>query len=439
MTYDFLPRVDAALFLLAGDPPISEAELSFLRDVRKFVEKIFFIQNKVDYLDEAEREESMAFSKQVIEETLGANSVVIHPLSAKKALLGKVRGDEALLKGSFLPQFENTLNNFLTKEKGKIFLRAILKGAQKRLNEEAVSQKIELQAIATPLKDLEEKIRLFRKELETIQEEKRDNDYFFEAETKRLIDRVDHEIKELKDRQLPALMEELRKTADEKEELDVKTYVETLEKTLNEGIVRAFDEWITRQEASLNKEYARIPKKFSDRTNEIIDRLLETSAQLFGIELERISGDEVLKEERGFYYLMGDRPKFFDLEGAIDFFSRSVLPKGLSRGHARKKILKKLPERIDANCGRVKADFSRRIRESFLKFRYDLNQKIDATAASIETALERAMELKKVNTEEVKKRKTILVSRLEKIEAHFREIEALLDEINRESTPFYKT
>ncbi|MBW1659981.1 MAG: hypothetical protein JRJ48_05750, partial [Deltaproteobacteria bacterium] len=113
MTYDFLPRVDAALFLLAGDPPISEAELSFLRDVRKFVEKIFFIQNKVDYLDEAEREESMAFSKQVIEETLGANSVVIHPLSAKKALLGKVRGDEALLKGSFLPQFENTLNNFL--------------------------------------------------------------------------------------------------------------------------------------------------------------------------------------------------------------------------------------------------------------------------------------------------------------------------------------
>jgi len=234
-------------------------------------------------------------------------------------------------------------------------------------------------------------------------------------------------------------MEELRKTADEKEELDVKTYVETLEKTLNEGIVRAFDEWITHQEEILNEEYARISKKFSDRTNEIIDRLLETSAQLFGIELERISGDEVLKEERGFYYLMGDRPKFFDLEGAIDFFSRSVLPKGLSRVHARKKILKKLPERIDANCGRVKADFSRRIRESFLKFRYDLNQKIDATAASIETALERAMELKKVNTEEVKKRKTILVSRLEKIEAHFREIEALLDEINRESTPFYKT
>lgn len=431
MTYDFLPHVDAALFLLAGDPPISEAELAFLRDVRKFVDKIFFIQNKVDYLDEDEREESMAFSKQVIEEALGTDSVVIHPLSAKKALSGKTEGNAEMLRESFLPEFERTLNEFLMKEKGKIFLVSVLKGIKKLLNEETVSLKIELKAIATPVKDLEEKIALFREQLETIQAEKRDNAYFFEAEAKRLIDRVDRDVKELKERQLPALLEKLKKASEDYEDLDVKSYVDKLEESLNEGIVHAFDEWITRQEESLNKEYARISRKFSDRTNEIIDSLLEASAKLFGIQLERVSGDEAIKEERRFYYLMGDRPKFFDLEGAIDFFSRSVLPKGLSRGHARKKIFKKLPERIDANCGRVKADFTLRIRESFMNFRYELNQKIDATAASIQTALERAMDMKKVNAEDVKKRETVLAARLGSVNRLNADVTGLMEEITR--------
>ncbi len=431
MTYDFLPHVDAALFLLAGDPPISEAELSFLRDIRKFVEKIFFIQNKVDYLDEAEREESMNFSKQVIEEVLGRDSIMIYPLSAKKALLGKIRGDKRMLEESFLPEFERDLNNFLMKEKGKVFLTSILRGTQKLLGDEIVSQKIELKAIATPLKDLEEKIVLFKKQLENIQAEKRDNGYFFEAEAKRLIDRVDYEVRELKERQLPTLLEELRKTAEEKKNLDLKQYVETLEETLNGGIVRAFDDWITRQEEALNQEYAKISKKFSDRANEIIDSLLEASARLFGIRLERVSGEEAIKEDSRFYYLMGDRPKFFDLEGAIDFFSRSVLPRGFSRNYALKKILKKLPERIDANCGRVKADFTMRIRESFMQFRYELNQKIDTTATSIEKALKRAMDMKKVSTEEVKHREVELNARLEKVNALNSAVNTLHEEINR--------
>ncbi len=432
MTYDFLPHVDAALFLLAGDPPISEAELSFLKDIRKFVEKIFFIQNKVDYLDAAEREESLAFSKKVIEETLGGNSVVIHPLSAKKALLGKIRGDDALLAESYLPGFERTLNDFLMREKGKVFLASILKGARKHIGDEIVSLKVELKAIATPLKDLEEKISLFGEQLRKIQEEKRDNGYFFEAETKRLIDMFDRDLWELKERQLPALMAELEETARKNQDLNVKDYVDILEKVLNDGIVRTFDAWITRQEEHLNKEYSRISQKFSDRANEIIDSLLEVSARLFGIRLERVQGEETIQEDTRLYYLMGDRPKFFDLEGAIDFFSRSVLPKGFSRGHALKKILKKLPDRIDANCGRVKADFTLRIRESFMQFRYDLNQKIDATADSIEKALERAMDLKQVSAETVKERKTALVARLDEALRLNTDVSELMNEITGE-------
>ena len=71
--------------------------------------------------------------------------------------------------------------------------------------------------------------------------------------------------------------------------------------------------------------------------------------------------------------------------------------------------MKKLPERIDANCGRVRADFMHRIRESFFNFRWTLNSKIDATASSIQKALEQAVEMQKSGAaEKQKKLKTLM-------------------------------
>ena len=66
-------------------------------------------------------------------------------------------------------------------------------------------------------------------------------------------------------------------------------------------------------------------------------------------------------------------------------------------------LQKKLPEKIDMNCGRVRWDFTNRIKQSFLKFRWDLNLKIDATEEGISRAIDKAIDLKKASTAEVKK------------------------------------
>ena len=51
-----LGECDAALFVLSADPPITEVEVKYLRDVQKLIPKLFFILNKVDLLDESERD-----------------------------------------------------------------------------------------------------------------------------------------------------------------------------------------------------------------------------------------------------------------------------------------------------------------------------------------------------------------------------------------------
>ena len=424
MTYNFLPKVDAALFLLAVDPPISQSELDFLKDVKQYVHKIFFIQNKIDYMDEEERQESMLFSKKVLEEALGKDEIKIFPLSAKWALEGKVTGDEQKLRESCLPEFDKTLSSFLMKEKAQVFLNSVIQSARKLLTDEEFAVKLKLKAIATPLKDLEEKIKLFEEQLENIQQEKHDNSYLFEAEIKRLMDQLDREIERMQQKHLPKLLEELKQTGEEKKDLSATEYVKVMEEKLQRGIVDTFDRWVSEQEERLNEEYSRISRRFSDRTNKIIESLMEASAKLFDIQLERVETDEAISAERRFYYLLGDPPKFFDLEGALDFFSRAVLPRGYSQTKVLKKIIKKLPDRIDANCGRVRADFMRRIRESFLNFRWNLNMKIDATADSIKEALEKAVEMKKASSAEVERLK-------KELEQELRGIEELKNDLNR--------
>ncbi|MBN1103060.1 MAG: dynamin family protein, partial [Deltaproteobacteria bacterium] len=194
MTYNYLPHVDAALFLLAVDPPISQSEVAFLKDVRQHVEKIFFIQNKIDYLSKEERDESLAFSKEVIEKALGTDSIRIYPLSARMALEGKQTGDPDLVERSGLPLFDQVLGGFLLKAKGKTILQNALNSARRLLADEEVTVELQTRAIATPLDELEKKIKVFQAKMEAVKQDREDTRYYFEGEINRLIDLLDRDL-----------------------------------------------------------------------------------------------------------------------------------------------------------------------------------------------------------------------------------------------------
>ena len=408
MTYNYLPRVDAALFLLAVDPPMSQSEITFLKDVKQYVEKIFFIQNKIDYMSEEECQESMLFSKQVIEEALGSDNIRIHPLSAKLALEGKQTKSKKRLKESRLSEFDKVLGAFLLQEKGKTVLRSALNNTRKLLSDEEFAIELERKAIATPLEALEQKIQLFQEKMEAVRRDREDNAYYFEGEVKRLTDIVDRDLERLKKEKIPKLLKDLESTGEKHRHKNTAEYVKLMEKTLHDTIIRTFDDWIIEEEDRLNQEYARVSKRFSDRTNEIIDAIVDASAELFELKLERFTSEEALSSDSRFYYMLGDPPKFFDLEGALDFFSQKILPKGLSQGMVLRDLQKKLPEKIDMNCGRVRWDFTNRINQSFRKFRWDLNLKIDATEEGIRKAIDKAVDLKKASAAEVMKVKTLI-------------------------------
>lgn len=417
MTYNYLPKVDAALFLLAVDPPISQSEIDFLKDVQEYVEKIFFIQNKIDYLSKEEREESMMFSKRAIEDALGRNDIEIHPLSAKLALEAKQTNDESMLDQSRLPEFEAVLSQFLLNAKGRIVLRSALNGTRKLLSDEEMTLKLEKQAIETPLKQLEEKLRLFQEKMHVIKQDRDDIKYYFDGEIQRVIDVLDRDIERLKERAIPELLADLEEEGRANRDKSISEYIKLMESKLHDGVVSIFDSWVAREEERLNEHYAQVSKRFSDSTNDIIEAILKASEELFDLEIERVKTDESIVSDSSLYYMLGDPPKFFDLEGAFDFFSKRIVPRVFSHNMVMKDIKKKLPEMIDKNCGRVRWDFMDRIKRSFMNFRWDLNLKIDATEQGIRQAIDKAVSLKKQSVNDVDKARETIDTELNNIHA----------------------
>lgn len=106
-TVDYLSESDAALFLLSADLPITQTEIEFLKQVHRFVPRIFFVFNKIDLLSAEELQTSQAFIIRTLQEQLEfAADARLYPVSARSALKrGKDCGGIAEVKaeiGEFL-------------------------------------------------------------------------------------------------------------------------------------------------------------------------------------------------------------------------------------------------------------------------------------------------------------------------------------------------
>ncbi|WP_231368315.1 dynamin family protein [Thermoanaerobacter indiensis] len=127
VAYSYINKADAVIFLLSVDPPISELEKEFLSKISENVNRIFFVLNKIDYVNEMELKEIINFNENIVREITKNDNISIYPISAKLALEGKISKDNKAIARSGTQKLENDLQNFLIKEKKKCCLKAMPK------------------------------------------------------------------------------------------------------------------------------------------------------------------------------------------------------------------------------------------------------------------------------------------------------------------------
>jgi small GTP-binding protein len=151
ITYGYVPRADAAVFLLDATQILTASERQFLEEriLRSTRDRLIFVMAKADLLDAAELAETLAFARK----HLGAivAEPAIFPVSAKRALAGK-------REESGLPAFEAQLGATVANERRRLLLDHALGDASRLATFVRQSLAIRRRSLELPLPDLEQRI-----------------------------------------------------------------------------------------------------------------------------------------------------------------------------------------------------------------------------------------------------------------------------------------
>jgi hypothetical protein len=414
VAYSYLPYADAGIFIVTPDPPLGESEHRFLKDVRGEVGKLIFVLNKIDMVDEADLNESISFTRDILKKDLGIE-VSIFPVSSKMALAGKKNGNNKKLSDSRLPDFEKTLKDFLHKEKGKIFLQSIISSLLKCVSDESMACKIEQQASRLSLEDLKSKIKSFETYALSAEKDRDQQRFILDGQIKKLHQKIDQDLDVYRKQDLPMLLKKTETAFTEK--LSKSANTNALEKELEsfvfDEIKGAFNAFRTSEAEKIAAELESIYLDIANRTNTIIENIIKMTSDLFQVALNPFTDVEKLTRKSDFYFLLKDDPGVIDL---IHLSFRSALPVALAKGIILKRIKDTVAERFERHCGRVRYDLIQRIDKTSRSFKNTFNEKIDLILSTIREALNRSMTLKDKSEQDVSHTLTVLSDHLSEID-----------------------
>jgi small GTP-binding protein len=170
ITYGYLPRADAAVFLLDATQILSASERMFLEEriLRSSRDRLLFVVAKADLLDAAELEQTLVFARKHLAAIVP--EPVVLPVSAKKALAGEG-------EASGLPAVVAELGATVANERRKLLLDNALGDATRLSAFVRQSLAIRRKSLELPMDELEtrigrakEKLRSGQKVLETAAE-----------------------------------------------------------------------------------------------------------------------------------------------------------------------------------------------------------------------------------------------------------------------------
>jgi GTPase SAR1 family protein len=203
ITYSYIPRSDAVLFLVDAGQPLKESERVFLQEklLGQSRDKIIFVVTKKDIWTSDEEEEALTYIRTELGKLV--RQPVVFPVSAKRALEGD-------LEGSGMPALLAHLTKFLAEERGRILLdnalgeglesaRMLGKGIDARrraaaMSSEELGRRIELleKDLAGQSRTIEERRAGIREEVAAIRAwVRRDLDRFVDDVVRQLPDIID--------------------------------------------------------------------------------------------------------------------------------------------------------------------------------------------------------------------------------------------------------
>lgn len=393
--HEALEGMDAAVFVVTADPPVSAAERDLYAKVAGLSVATFTVLNKSDHLDEAGLREAAEFTRRVLAEASGRQApgqgdpVRVYPVSARAALAGGDRGFDA-----FAADFQGYLANGRVRDLRSSAAAQARRIASALLDEAALTRR----AAQLSAGDAAERVTRFGDRLAEVAVRGRDAVAVVNAESARLLmalnDAADTDGWRLgcdvADRLTEALDGELR-TAPPAE----------IERQGRERLVAltlaAADAWRSQWDQTIEEGLARTDARLTADLTAALGVLRDSAAELLGLNLAVPDPGGRLAGNRRFFYTTDEGAGQTELlAGAI----RRRLPGELGRRSAREHLRRQAPDLVGAQIGRARGDLQYRLSEASRALARSMEQRYAEATDRMRAALRTADELRTASAAE---------------------------------------
>ena len=420
--HEALRAMDAAVFVLTADPPVSAAERDLYAKVTSLSVTTFIVLNKADHLDEAGLAEAADFTEQVLSETPGGPGVPgrIYPLSARAALEG---GDPGF--AAFAADFTAYLASRRESDLRSSAVTQARRIARSLLDEVALTRR----AAQLAAGDASDRVARFGDRLAEVSVRGQDAVAVVNGESARLLRALNDAAEADGPRlgrdivlQLAEFLDGGLRTAPPAE----------IQRAGRERLVtltlEAASAWRAQRQDIIEKTLERTADRLAVDLAFALDVLRDAAAELLGLELAVPDPGGRLAEDRRFFYTTAEDVGQTELlAGAI----RRKLPGDLGRRRAREHVLREAPSLVASQIGRARGDLQYRLSEASRELAHSVERRYADATDRMRAALRAAEELRGAAAAEAEGRERNLSER----EAATRHALGLLDEAEAGGQP----
>ncbi|WP_157733027.1 dynamin family protein [Bosea sp. AS-1] len=376
--YAVLPECDAALFVCSIDPPITEVELGYLSRICQTVPRVIVVLNKIDLVDEEDREKARAFLASIIAERPEAQiDRRIFPVSARQALAARRSGDDAALEASGLLELERHLRADLIERKRQILASSIANKMAVITHAFAADTAMMVSALSLPLSELDAKAAAFAQAAMDFERERVGLEDTFNGEWRRAAARLDglcETVGERAQKQLDAVIISLGD----------KDIVENGRSIVGAAMTEIFDREFTALATTVESELAITVEGQQKRYRDLAARVGEAAGTLLDVPMPPAVPDDWVRIKRDFHWLSERRTENIG-SLTMDGLAR-LLPAALRRRRQRKQFREAVANALMRNLSDLNWEMRQNIDDSFRGL-------LAAARAAVEISLSSTREL----------------------------------------------
>lgn len=398
-TLNFLPQCDAALFVVSADPPLTEVEARFLNEVQQRVSRLFFIFNKMDYLNEQEKEAALGFFRKVLaEKTQGGDQHPIFCVSARRALDAKLFDDQNLWAQSGLEGVEDHLMGFLVSEKTRALREALGKKVSDVLEEVVMRLRLSIRSLQIPLHDLEERLKVFEKELKNAEQQRVTAQDLLTGDRKRTLVRLEEAAEALREKSISHLEQVVEASFSAME--DGEFQEASVLDALAEEVTSFFQSSAEGVSTGFGRHVTETLKPHQERADELIKNIRKAAAELFDIPYHAPESAEAFEIKRRPYWVLRKRVPTLPIvipEEALD----KLLPASLRKGRLKKRLSRQIEALVRHNVENLRWATLQNLNDAFHRFGTILDQRFEETISATHGAIQAAYTKRKEHSEAI--------------------------------------